>query len=199
VRVETDRGAYRAERLVIAAGAWIGSLVPALAGRVQAERQVLGWFQPLRPDLFTPARFPVFNLAVDEGRYYGFPVFGVPGFKIGRYHHRGERVDPDAMDREPNAADEDLLRAVAARYFPDAAGPTMALRTCLFTNTPDEHFVLDLHPDHPRVVLASPCSGHGFKFAAVIGEILADLAERGTTAHDISGFRLDRLAALSTG
>jgi sarcosine oxidase len=194
VRVETDRGEYRAERLVVAAGAWIGGLVPELAALARPERQVLAWLQPLQPELFAPERFPVVNLTVEEGRYYGFPVWGVPGFKVGRYHHRSELVDPDAMDREPNAADEAILREFTARYFPAAAGPTMALRTCLFTNTPDEHFVLDRHPDHPQVVLASPCSGHGFKFCSVIGEILADLAERGETRHDVSLFRLARFA-----
>jgi len=192
VRVETDRDSYEAARLVVCAGAWIGALVPELAGLARPERQVLGWFQPNRPELFVPGRFPVFNLTVPEGRYYGFPVFGVPGFKVGRYHHRGEQVDPEAMNREPEPADEALLRAFTARYFPEAAGPTMALRACLFTNTPDEHFVLDRHPIHPQVILASPCSGHGFKFCSVIGEILADLAERGETGHDIGLFRLGR-------
>ena len=194
VRVETDRGRYEAERLVVCAGAWVGELVPALAGLARPERQVLGWFQPRRPELFAPGRCPVFNLTVPEGRYYGFPVYGVPGFKVGRYHHRGEEVDPETMAREPEAIDEEILRAFTARYFPDAAGPTMALKTCLFTNTPDEHFVIDALPDHPRVIVASPCSGHGFKFCAVVGEVLADLVERGETAHDIGLFRLRRFA-----
>jgi sarcosine oxidase len=190
VRVTTDHGQYRASRLVICAGAWIGKVAPVLAALARPERQVLGWFQPRRPEVFTPERFPVFNLAVPEGRYYGFPVWGVPGFKVGRYHHLGEESDPDAMEREPQAADEALLRDFAERYFPEGSGPTMALRACLFTNTPDEHFVLDQHPDYRQVVLASPCSGHGFKFCSVIGEILADLAERGETRHEIGLFGL---------
>ena len=80
-----------------------------------------------------------------------------------------------------------------ARYFPAANGPTMALRTCMFTNTPDEHFILDVLPEYPQVVVASPCSGHGFKFASVIGEILADLAQSGETRHDIELLRLTPL------
>lgn len=199
VRIATDAATFTADRLVIAAGAWIGKVAPTLASLVQPERQVLAWLQPTRPALFAPSRFPVFNLAVPEGRYYGFPICSVPGFKIGRYHHRQEPADPDTMDREPNAADEALLRQFAARYFPAGAGPTMALRTCLFTNTPDEHFILDRHPDHPQVILASPCSGHGFKFCAVVGEILADLVQRGETAHDISLFRLSRFAGQNGG
>jgi sarcosine oxidase len=198
VRVETDLRIVEAERLVVAAGAWIERLAPPLQGLASAERQVLAWFHPVRPALFMADRFPVFNLTVEEGRYYGFPVFAVPGFKVGRYHHREEQVDPETIEREPTSEDEAILRSFTERYFPDAAGPTMALRSCMFTNTPDEHFILDFLPGDDRVIIASPCSGHGFKFASVIGEIIADLVERGATDHDISLFRLDRFAANTT-
>jgi sarcosine oxidase len=194
VRVQTDRGVYEAGRLILAAGAWMASLVPELATLAEPERQVLAWFAPHEPALFTPERFPVFNLMVPEGRYYGFPEYDVPGFKIGLYHHLEERVDPDDYPREAGVADEAPLRLATERYFPAANGPTMALRTCMFTNTPDEHFILDLLPGYPQVVIASPCSGHGFKFASVIGEVLADLAQRGETRHDIGLLRLERFA-----
>src|SRR5437762_148002 len=111
---------------------------------------------------------------------------------LGAEVHARERVHPDQLQREPTSRDEAVLRTFAERYFPDGAGPTMALKTCLFTNSPDEHFVVDLHPQYPQVVVASPCSGHGFKFASVMGEILADLATGGQTRHDISLFRLAR-------
>ncbi|WP_254766650.1 N-methyl-L-tryptophan oxidase [Salinilacihabitans rarus] len=192
VRVETDRGEYAADRLVVAAGAWTPTLVDDLDGLLEPERQVLAWLQPEVPERFAPERFPVWNVQVPEGRFYGFPVYGVPGFKFGRYHHREEAVDPDAMDREPTRRDEAVLRAFAERYFPDGAGPTMRLRTCLFTNSPDERFVVDTLPDHPRVTVAAGFSGHGFKFASVIGEVLADLALDGETDHDIGMFSLDR-------
>jgi sarcosine oxidase len=135
---------------------------------------------------------PVFNLQVEEGHYYGFPEWGIPGVKIGRYHHLEEQVDPDTMEREPTSADESLLRAFADRYLPDGNGPTVALKACLFTNTPDEHFILDRHPDHPRVVVAAGFSGHGYKFCSVVGEIMADLTIDGATNHDIDLFRWDR-------
>ncbi len=195
VQVVTNRATYEADRLVVAAGAWISQLVTCLAALVEPERQVLAWFQPLRPELFSSKRFPVFNVIVEEGRFYGFPVFDVPGFKVGRYHHLRESVDPDKMLREFNHRDENVLRGFTKRYFPAAAGPTMAMKTCMFTNTADEHFILDFHPKYPQVVIASPCSGHGFKFSSVIGEILADLVENGNTRHDISMHRLDRLTA----
>ena len=193
VIVVTDKGRYEAERLVIAAGAWIGDMAPILRRVAVPERQVLAWLQPLRPDLFARDRFPVFNLQVEEGRYYGLPVYEVPGFKFGRYHHLGESSTADAARREPDIVDERLLRTFASRYFPEGCGETMALRTCLFTNTPDEHFILDHHPEYRQVVLASPCSGHGYKFCSVIGEIIADLATGdGGTAHDIGRFRTTR-------
>jgi sarcosine oxidase len=192
IRVETDRGTYETTRLVVTAGAWAGQLVPGLEGLAVPERQVLGWFQPIRPELFTPDRFPVFNLAVEEGRYYGFPVFGIPGFKIGRYHHLEEATSPEAMNRQVDDRDEQVLRAAIGPYFPDAYGPTMTLRTCLFTNSPDEHFILDSSPQQNEVILAAGFSGHGFKFASVIGEVLADLALDGHTGHDISMFALSR-------
>lgn len=194
VRVVTDRDAYEADRLVFTAGAWNDHLLDFLRGITLPERQVLAWFQPERPELFTAERFPVFNLLVDEGRFYGFPVHGVPGFKIGKYHHLEEAGDADVIDREPHPYDEEVLRDCTERYFPDAVGPTMSLAACMFTNTPDNHFIIDLHPDYPQVSFAAACSGHGFKFASVIGEIMADLAERGMTRHNIELFHLGRLS-----
>ena len=193
VRVRTDRGTYEADNLVVTAGAWNGDFIDVLEGLAVPERQVLAWLQPDRPELFRPDNFPVFNLLVDEGRFYGFPVHGVPGFKFGKYFHLNETGPADEIDREPHEYDEQILRDFAERYFPDGCGPTMDLQTCMFTNTPDHHFVIDLHPEYPQVSLASPCSGHGFKFASVVGEIMADLATTGLTRHDISLFRLDRL------
>lgn len=192
VRVRTDRDTYEADKLVISAGAWVGKLVPKLAAITTPERQVLGWFQPHKPELFTPERFPVFNMMAEEGRYYGLPIHAIPGFKIGRYHHFEEKIDPDHFDRECHARDEQALRSFTQKYFPEAAGPTMTLKACIFTNTPDEHFILDVHPEHPQVCIASPCSGHGFKFSSVVGEIMADLAETGATRHDIAMHRLGR-------
>ena len=118
VTVRTDRGRYRAPRVVVTAGPWAGTLVPSLAALAKPERQVLLWTGILRPGLFDPAAFPVFNLEVPEGRFYGFPEFGVPGFKIGKYHHRGEPTDPDRVNRDIDARDEEVLREALRSYFP---------------------------------------------------------------------------------
>jgi sarcosine oxidase len=195
VRVETERKTYEADRLVICAGAWAGTLVPTLAGLAEPERQVLAWLQPARPELFGPERFPVFLIDVEEGSYYGFPVHDVPGFKFGWYHHFGESIDPSEPDRIARPDDEAALRAFAVRYFPDGAGPTVMLKACIFTNSPDEHFIVDCLPDAPQVSVFAGESGHGYKFASVIGEILADLTMDGSTRHDIGFLRLERFAS----
>lgn len=192
VRVTTDAGRYEAERLVVTAGAWTESMLPQLKGLAVPERQVLAWFEPKRPEHYQPDTFPVFNVIVDEGRFYGFPEFGVPGFKVGRYHHMEEVVDPDAYDREPNAGDEAMLRDFTENYFPGAAGATSSMKACMFTNSPDEHFIIDRLADAPQVTVAAGFSGHGFKFCSVVGEALADLSLNGTTRHDIAMFRLSR-------
>jgi sarcosine oxidase len=199
VSVTTARGTYRARQLVITAGAWARTMVPALERAAVPERQVMIWTQPHKPENFRLGTFPVFNMEAPEGRFYGFPVYGMPGFKLGKYHHRGERVDdPAHMDRECHPEDEDVLREGIRRYFPDADGPTMAMKACLFTNSPDEHFIIDRLPDHPRVAVAAGFSGHGFKFCSVIGEIMTELVVDGVTRLDTSLFRLDR-PALAVG
>jgi sarcosine oxidase len=194
VRVRTDRGSYEAERLVLTAGAWSGKLAGALAPVAKPERQVMLWTQPRRPERFRVGAFPVFNMEAPEGRFYGFPIHGIPGFKIGKYHHREQQVDPDSIDRDCDARDEAVVREGIRRYFPDADGPTLSMATCMFTNTPDEHFILDVHPDAAAVSIAAGFSGHGFKFCSVVGEIMADLATAGRTRWNVELFRLARPA-----
>lgn len=192
VIVVTDRGRYEAGKVIVSSGAWIADLIPGLKKTAVPERQVLGWFQPRKPELFTPDVFPVSNILTEFGHFYQFPSWGIPGFKIGLYHHLQEHGHADALAREPTPADEEALRKGIRGLFPEADGPTLRLAACLFTNTPDEHFVIDTMPGHPEIVVASPCSGHGFKFASVVGEILADLAVTGTSRFDLSLFAYGR-------
>ena len=192
VQVRTDRDTYTAGRLVVTAGPWAANLVSELAAYAVPERQVMGWFQPKRPELYAAEAFPVFGMFTEEGRYYGFPSHAVPGFKIGRAHHLLQKVDPDAIDREVHPEDEDILRQAVNRYFPLAAGKLLDGKTCMYTNTPDGHFMIGTLDGQPQVSVAAGFSGHGFKFASVIGEIMADLAQNAATEHDINLFRLDR-------
>lgn len=195
VRVRTTRGTYEAGRLVASAGAWIGEMLPRLKEIAVPERQVLGWFRPRTPELYRLGAFPVSNLKSDLGHFYQFPMWTVPGFKIGLYHHLRERGEADTLSRVPTQQDEEVLREGIVRFFPEANGDVLALRTCLFTNTPDEHFILDTLPGFPEVIVASPCSGHGFKFSSAIGEILATMAMGRALRFDLSPFRLSRFEA----
>ena len=195
VRVRTDRGEYAGARLVLTAGPWTASLTRQMAPLLTPERQVVLWSQPRVPEHFRIDNFPVFYIRESADGFYGFPIYSVPGMKIGKYHHQHEAVDPDTMDRQANRSDEELLREGIRRYFPDADGPTMGMKTCLFTNTRDEHFIIDFLERDPRVAVAAGFSGHGFKFCSVVGEILADLALDGGTRHDISLFAMKRLVA----
>lgn len=192
VEVRTNRGSYSAGKLVCTAGAWNPQLLPILSDLVLVERQVLAWLQPTTPSLFQPEQFPVFNMQVDRERYYGFPVYGIPGFKFGKYGHLHEQGKADELDRIPNAQDEALLRAFASKFFPEGNGPVMSLKTCMFANSLDDHFILDIHPTFKNVSFATGFSGHGYKFASVIGEIMADLAMEGHTQYDIDFLALER-------
>jgi len=108
------------------------------------------------------------------------------------HFHREEETDPDGIDRQIHRLDEDILRQFAERYFLDGAGDLLKASTCMFTNTPDEHFLIGVHPSYSQVSFAAGFSGHGFKVCSVIGEIKADLAEHGATRHDIRLFRMER-------
>jgi sarcosine oxidase len=193
VEVDTDHGIVEAGTIVVAAGGWIGDLVPELRGPLTLTRQVLGWFRPKSPQDFSPDRFPVFILETESDWVYGFPDFAGAGVKVASHRPGNRLAHADAACQDASPADAAVLEAVLRRHLPQAAGTPDRLRTCFYTRTPDEDFVVASHPDDSRIVIASPCSGHGFKFASVLGEILADLALNGATRHDISRFTLKRL------
>ena len=194
VIVRTNCGEYETENLVFASGAWTGKLLPDLESKVVAERQVMGWFDVGSTNEFNPENFPVFNLLVPEGRYYGFPQHDIPGFKIGLYHHLYEKVDPDNLDRSVvTSTDEEVLRRCVSKYFPMADNAMIQAKVCMFTNSPDEHFIIDRLPQLSNVYVAAGFSGHGFKYCSVVGEILASMVENQRLDYDIDMFGLDRL------
>ena len=194
VRIVTAEDTINAETAIIAAGPWLKALLPDLAAPLKVTRQVLAWFEPEKPALFAPDRFPVFIIESDHGIHYGFPRTDDSGVKVAKLYHGTEPVDPDTVDRTVTPDDEAAIRVVLAEFLPAANGRLLAAKTCLYTETPDHDFIIDHLPGAPRVLIASPCSGHGFKFAPVIGEILADLATKGETRHDIARFALARFA-----
>lgn len=189
--VLTDSHRIVADRLVVTAGAWMSGLVPQLSVPLRPTRQQVLYFQPHDPIRFAPGRFPVFiRKGVGElDDFYGMPEFQGLGVKVAR--HGGPDVDPDAVDRCVDDSYRQLIRQFLATSIPSLAeGPIHHTEVCLYTSTPDEHFRLGALPDCPNLVIASPCSGHGFKFSCLIGSILADLATSGTTKIDIGPWRL---------
>ncbi|HUP54655.1 MAG TPA: N-methyl-L-tryptophan oxidase [Methylomirabilota bacterium] len=194
--VETGDGSVvRATRLVLAAGPWIGRLVADLGLPMTVERQPVCWFTPAVPAPEVSAgRLPVWLMATAGGTFYGVPHDPELGLKVS-HHHSGELVDPDAFDRDVRAADVRRIRAFMRARMPAGDGPLSSSTVCLYTNTPDDAFVVDRHPAAPGVAFSSACSGHGFKFAPLIGEILADLVTDGVTTWPIGPFRTDRFAA----
>ena len=192
VRITTDRGTVEAGAAIVALGPWVKTLLADLPAPIRVSRQVLGWFEPVDHAPVAPGRLPVFLLESRHGIHYGFPPFGAPAIKVAKHHHRNQTVDPETYDRTVRAQDEMLIRLAIAEHLPAANGRLIDGKTCLYTMTHDGHFLSDRLPGAPQIVVASPCSGHGFKFAPAIGEILADLATAGATKHDISRFALSR-------
>ena len=189
VRVWSSKGNYSADRVILATGGWIGAMVPELSLPVTVERQVLFWFAPRRNDRIFRAGFcPVHIWEHRPGRYfYGFPAHG-DGVKFA-IHHEGESCAPDLVNRHVSQDEVQGMRDLIRPLVPDANGELRSTAVCFYTNLPDGHFLIDVHPDHPQVLLASPCSGHGFKFSSVVGEVLADIATGGVPRFDLSLFR----------
>lgn len=200
VTIKTDKGSIDAGAVVVTPGAWFNSLLdrflPRFRQPLKVNRQVLAWFEPIDPDLFAPKKFPVFLLASEYGIHYGIPPHDIPPYKgllkIAKHDYEGPQVKPDGYDRTIAGENEEAIRIALEKYLPAANGKLVAAKTCLYTTTADKHFLIDQVPGFPQIVFASACSGHGFKFAPVIGEMLADLV---LTNKKIPQFGLARLLA----
>jgi sarcosine oxidase len=195
--VETADGrVVGGEHLVLTTGPWMGEFVPDLRLPLTVEREIPMWFEPtVDPASIGADRLPVWVLR-DEGTvFYGIPHDRELGLKVS-IHHWGTFVDPDEVERTvgPTDVDVERVRPFLRARMPAANGPLTNSTVCLYTNTPDEVFVIDRHPAGAGVAFASACSGHGFKFAPVIGDILADLVTTGSTDWPIDAFRADRFA-----
>jgi sarcosine oxidase len=196
--VEVADGAiFGAEHLVLAAGPWVGGFLADLGLPLQVEREVPCWFTPtVDPGSLGADRLPVWVLADGKTVFYGIRHDPELGLKVS-IHHWGTFVDPDSVDRVVSDADVDRVRGFLRTRMPAANGPLANAAVCLYTNTPDQAFVIDRHPAAPGVAFASACSGNGFKFAPVIGEILADLVTDGQTSWPIERFRADRFGTVA--
>jgi sarcosine oxidase len=194
IRVTTSHATYTTSRLVLSVGAWVPALCRELAVPFTVQRNVLYWFAPrANAGAFAPSHFPIFIHEVSPTQaWYGFPDTG-DGVKLALHHH-GEETAPDALRHTVSEAEVAGVREIVREFLPDADGQLLASAACMYTNVPDDHFIIDRHPASPAVIVASPCSGHGFKFASAIGDILADMAMDRAPDFDLSLFSLARFA-----
>lgn len=200
VSVITDSDTFTADKLVITAGPWAGKLIPELEDDLVVSRQVLAWVMPKDPSAFALGNFPCWTLADDahESIFYGFPILSGSGFEgpIGlklAHHAQGSPTDPDGMDLLPSAEDENLLIDFLHQFMPQGYEQMIAMKTCRYTNSKDENFILDQLPGYDKVFVATGCSGHAFKFSSVIGEIMADLAMLGKSSLPIDFLNASRV------
>lgn len=193
VEVTTEAGSYEAGRLVVTAGPWAGPTLAAMRLPLRVERNVMYWFRPARDGgHFGRDRFPIYIREYRRGAFfYGFPQVGPDGVKVA-HHHSGEFCTPETIRREVGADEIARMRQILDQCLPALNGDLASTATCMYTNTPDGHFIIDRDPAHPQVAIACGFSGHGFKFAPAVGEVLADLAMYGHTRHQIDLFRLGR-------
>jgi sarcosine oxidase len=193
VEVTTDKQTYRAAKLVVTAGAWATKLLADLGVPLTVMRQVMVWFDvSANASTFRRDRFPMFIADVPGGPFHGLPAIDEAGLKVARHYGALHQKTPDAIDWDATTQDVPPVKGFLDRYVIVPMGEVTRGQVCLYTLTPDKHFVIDLHPKHPRVAVACGFSGHGFKFASVVGEILADLADRGKTDHPIGMFSARR-------
>ncbi len=187
VMVKTSKGNYRAARLVVAPGAWAPEILADMGISAQVLRHVMCWFQPVAAsNLFEPDRFPIYIWDVDGTNvFYGFPATGGSEGVKAAMHSGGERCMAEGVNRDISGGDIAEVRDHLKQFIPALDGKLIHATTCLYTLTPDEHFVVAVHPSHPQVAVAAGFSGHGFKFSSVMGEVLADLAIDGRTKNPI--------------
>lgn len=193
VEVTTSAGTYTAAKLVITAGAWLPEMAKEIGHPFTVMRQVMWWVQPGQPADFRRDRFPIFLADTPAGTFYGHPMIDQRGVKLAQHYGSEELAGPGEVNESVNDEDEIPIRDFLGKYLPGVDGEVGEAQTCMYTMTPDRHFVLDAHPEHPNVLIAGGFSGHGFKFASVVGEIMADLADTGKTAWPIGMFNINRL------
>jgi sarcosine oxidase len=200
IHVKTSAGDFSSKKLIITAGPWAGKMIPALGKQLHITRQMIAWVIPNKPSLFELGKFPCWMITDDKrpGAYYGFPMLpvskfnGPVGLKLA-HHYPGLVTDPDAVNRIPSKEDEADLIEILNKFFPGTYSSMHVMKTCLYTNTPDENFILDFLPGYDKdVVIAAGFSGHGFKFASVVGEIMRDLATKGKTVLPIDFLSINR-------
>ncbi|MCG9132051.1 N-methyl-L-tryptophan oxidase [Candidatus Poribacteria bacterium] len=200
--VRTENDSFQGRKVIVTAGAWAGTLLAELNLPLTVTKQQVCYYQPADSKRFQPDRFPVFTESTPDGEFiYGIPAFGSfstgGGLKIAR-HGRGQIISPDTLERTPDADYIAHIDAYVQERLPEL-GKTTHTEVCLYTETPDEDFIIDAHPHCPDILVAVGFSGHGFKFCALVGRIMSELALNSKTDFDIHPFRIDRKHEISSG
>lgn len=193
VEVKTSKGTYSAGKVIVSGGAWVGALLPELRLPLTFERQVVSWFRDSERsggEVLRAGRMPVYIWEYERGRmFYGFPDLG-QGIKVG-FHHGGRHIQPDELKQEWSPEEIKEIQDIARAWL--AIDPVFQTASvCMYTNTPDEDFIIDEYPGAPQILVLSPCSGHGFKFSSVIGKIASDWATGEPIGFDLKPFALGR-------
>ncbi len=209
ILIKTSKSEYLTSKVVLSPGAWLSDLIDrskslssikmfkTISNSLKPERNVVIWYKSQKPELYMPQNFPVFNLNYkNDEHYYGFPIidsglyeYEKVGFKIGKYHHRKEEISTSMLDRNADwrmqFSDKDraCLNKITETLLKDAYGEVLHQVACIFTNSPDKHFIIDCSPTNSNVIVISACSGHGFKFSSVMGEILAHYVTNGSVSN----------------
>jgi sarcosine oxidase len=191
ILVKTTTDTYCAGRLVVTAGPWTAGLLARFGLPLTVMRQVPMWFGVTQPQLFRRDAFPIFLAETSQGAFYGLPAIDANGVKIARHYGAPELSGPEKIAREVTEEDIAPVRTFLRSHLPGADGSVRRASTCIYTLSPDRHFVIGALPGSP-VVIAAGFSGHGFKFAPTVGAILADLTLDGHTTLPIALFRPDR-------
>lgn len=190
VIVRTNIAEYSCKKLIITSGAWSGKMIPGIEKHLKVTRQILAWLKVEESEQFTEGKFPCWLIATekDKGTYYGFPIIpSHPGGLKLAYHYPGKYTEADHVDRAVDDSDTEDLTLFVQKFLPSGCGEIESTKVCLYSNSPDEHFVIDNLPGmEEHVCVAWGFSGHGFKFVPVVGEILADLAMYHKTEMPIS-------------
>ncbi len=193
VEVVTNKGIYETEKLIVSVGAWLNDLLPELKLPLNIKRQVLFWFKnddKQMQQFIQPEHLPIFIWEHNSPHiFYGFPDLG-NGIKIAP-HHEGQLIHPDLLSKEVYEDEIQQMKNILDKYF-NVDAKFSSSDVCMYTNTPDEHFIIDYYPSNKNIIVASPCSGHGFKFSSAIGKMLSDMALEKQLSFDISPFSINR-------
>lgn len=197
VTVDTDAGKFQAAKLAISAGAWAGPLLANLGVHFKVLRKPLHWFSPKNSAIRADQGCPTYFFETTDGLFYGFPQIDDNGAKMARHTGGTEVADPLNVDRNLDVIEQAAVQQFLTKHVPAVGLPSLNHATCMYTMSPDEHFVIDIHPAHPQVAFVAGLSGHGFKFTSVLGEVLADLATEGRTKLPIDFLNCRRKAIVA--